>query len=232
MRFVSASLDLKVPDILVENYSDLLAELIDEANRLQPPYPGEFNQRDAAIHEASHCVVAAREGMPLRIARIRREGDVWGGEWWSQDGALVIDVLANPHDWLAHLRVLLAGRRGELLFQPKLSLRVGLDELAYALIMVMWVFPALNLDAKDHYTAVWKTTLIEVDETLRAHKGAVYQIADELMRRGAIRSQKLAAAVASVPRHNDPPRIRDIGELSGIAHDPLAHGLAGREDAQ
>jgi hypothetical protein len=61
---------------------------------------------------------------------------------------------------------------------------------------------------------------------------AVYRIADELMRRGAIRSQKLAAAVASVPRRNDPPRIRDIGELSGIAHDPLAHGLAGREDEQ
>jgi len=35
------------------------------------------------------------------------------------------------------------------------------------------------------------------------------------------------APVAPIPQRDVPPRIRDISELRGIAHDPLAYGPLG-----
>jgi hypothetical protein len=59
---VAVSPYFKVPGFAVQSYNGLFAQLTAEANQLQPWQPGEFSRRAAAIHEASHCVVAAREG--------------------------------------------------------------------------------------------------------------------------------------------------------------------------
>jgi hypothetical protein len=51
---------LPVPADLAESYHGLFAELMQEAGALQQPRVGEFDQHSAAVHEASHCVAAAR----------------------------------------------------------------------------------------------------------------------------------------------------------------------------
>jgi hypothetical protein len=163
------------------------------------------------------------KGQPVRIVRIGlSDNGNWIGEWSGDGPARKIDVMTDPHAWLGHLRLMLADRRGELLFQQSFCLRTGLDELTYALIMVMPIFKALNLSVEENYGEVWGTTLAEVDETLRAHKSIVLRIADELERKGAMRSRRLAAVLAPIDKRTAPPRFRDVSELQTIAHDPLA----------
>jgi hypothetical protein len=117
---------LKVPDFLLSQFHGLHAELLQESNKLQPWRPDEFSQRSAAIHEAS---------------------DFWIN--WPEE--------TIPHDvrapkYLAFLRIVLAGRRGELLFMGKeFCLRAGLDELTYALLMIM---PAPPIQAAGAETGI------------------------------------------------------------------------------
>jgi hypothetical protein len=216
---------LNVPDFLVESFRGLLTELADEANQIQPWRANQFSQRAAALHEASHCVVATREGYPLKTAAISQQHGVWLGEFW-----LDIDKHESDRETLlAHLRITLAGRRGELLFTQPFCLWAGLDELAYALLIVM--IP-LAEDSKDnrlvaeHYTPFWGTLLAEVDDVLLAHRGAVHTLADQLMWRGRLDREELMDVVAGIPKRDAPPPIRSLSELklTGIAHDPLAHG--------
>jgi hypothetical protein len=53
---------LPLPDgwdnLFTESYDKILAE----ADKRQPRQRGEFTRHAAAIHEASHCVVAVHEG--------------------------------------------------------------------------------------------------------------------------------------------------------------------------
>jgi hypothetical protein len=159
---------------MVPSYHQAIDELVRESRELQPWRPNEFNQRSAAIHEASHCVVAAREGLALKSAQIKCTGGVWLGDFWLDwpEGTLMsLDM--NTPEFLAHLRITLAGRRGELLFLgDDFCLRAGLDELAYASLMIL---PALVFQAQGNeatsdelYGPLWETTLAEVDEALLA----------------------------------------------------------------
>jgi hypothetical protein len=219
---------LTVPDIMVKPFRNLFLELVDDADRLQPSYVGEFNQRAAALHEASHCVVSVREGYPLKTAAISRQYGHWLGEFW-----LDVERLEGDREiLLAHLRITLAGRRGELLFTDPFSLRAGLDELAYALLMV--IIPLTEAAhargckewPAEEYEALWGTLLAETDETLMAHEDIVHAIADRLMLQGRLDGAALAALTAAVPKRVIPPPVRSLSELRarGIAHDPLAHG--------
>jgi hypothetical protein len=220
---------LNIPDFLVESFWGLLNELAGEANQIQPPRINEFSQQAAALHD--HCVVAAREGYPLKTAAISRQHDsVWLGEFW-----LDIDQYdSNRETLLSHLRITLAGRRGELLFTKPFCLRAGLDELAYALLIVM--IPLAEDAHKDkaemeeRYIPFWGTLLAEVEETLLAHRNVVHTIADQLMQHGRLNRTQLMAAIAEIPKRDTPPPIRSLSELklTGIAYDPLAHGSSAR----
>jgi len=121
---------------------------------------------------------------------------------------------------LSHLRVMLAGRRGELLFEPEFSLRAGLDELVYAQLMVIPAINGMGLD-RTHYSDVWGTTLIEVDETLRTYEPVVRKIADKLMMTGKIDRWQLAKILASVEERKTPPPIRN-GVEPEPPFDPLS----------
>src|SRR5262249_46929143 len=148
---------LKVPGLLADHFIGQLNELVRQANELQPPSANEFSKGAAAIHEASHCVVFAREGDILKSARILPTGTCWLVQTIPippVDETQWISPLDEPHRWLSFLRRILAGRRGELLLERPFCLRAGLDELAYAQITVMMVFPALKLDKED-YPRLW-----------------------------------------------------------------------------
>jgi hypothetical protein len=125
-----------------------------EAEQLQPGAP-EFGKSAVAHHEAAHAVIHAREGQTLKSVRIWRAGAHWLGKTLLDGGEVI--MLHEPHRLLARLRQIIAGRRGELLFERDCCLRVGLDELAYSLIMVMAVFPRLNLDPEKDYGRTWGT---------------------------------------------------------------------------
>lgn len=218
-RMVLVTPYLRLPDFLAKSYRGLLSELVAEADQLQPPYRGEFSQRAAAEHEASHCVVAAREGDAVTSAAIWSTNNGWLGEYVRDQEKVAVDMKSEA--FLAHLRITLAGRRGELLFQGnKFCLRAGLEELAYALITVMVPVAVHDGDRNAYYHSLWGTLLSEVDETLLTYKAVVHDIADELMRCGALQSGKLSPALAVITKRNGPPPLRSEIKLS--ADDPLA----------
>jgi hypothetical protein len=142
--------------------------------------------------------------------------------------------MSSP-EYLAQLHIVLAGRRGELLFLgDDVCLRAGMDELAYALLMIM---PALMLQAQgkrvlraELYGPTCETMLAEVDETLLAQRKIVNAIADGLIRKSILRSRKLSQLVAPVTPRASPPRIRAQNELH-VAYDPLAYSPSDRERA-
>lgn len=214
--------NFKVPEFLRDGFVDLFNDLTQEANQRQSPRMGDFSRRAAAVHEASHCVVAVREGEILHSARVWQNGPNWFGETRQLGKTIVVSPFEAPHTWLSFIRCTLAGRRGELLFEPSFCLRAGLEELAYSSIMVMCVLPALNYDSKRDYPRVWGTTLIEVDETLLRYKSIVLDLADKLMRKEVLRSRQLADILSNITPRTESPPIREERDLVKLAVDPLA----------
>jgi hypothetical protein len=212
---------LKVPRWAVEPYTGLLTELTGEANQRQPPFAGEFGERAAALHEASHCAVAVREGYPLKTAAIERQRNgLWLGEFWLDIPAFT----GERETFLAHLRITLAGRRGELLFTDPFCMRAGLNELAYALLMVM--IPLAEVprgEMEQHYPILWGSLLAEVDDTLRAYSGVVHEIADRLMRVGRLHGEELMACCRDIPARPAPPALRSRLAVETVTYDPLAY---------
>ena len=84
--------------------------------------------------------------------------------------------------------------------------------------------PAINgmgLDPATHYSDVWGTTLVEVDETLRKYEPVVRKIADKLMTMGKVDRWQLAKALSCVEeRRMSPPIRKDV--KPGPSIDPLA----------
>jgi hypothetical protein len=216
---------LKVPGPLLDPCVSLLAELANKAAQQQPPFAEEFSQRAAALHEASHCVVAAREGFSIETAAIERQPDgQWEGATWINIGELRYD---GGEPFLAHLRYTLAGRRGELLFTDPFCLRAGLDELAYAQLMIMIPHVKEHRDGmhRDHYLVLWGSKLAEVDDTLRAHSDVAHTLADRLMRSGRLQRGGVEDAL---PKHSCPHHPTDVALKVGAAGDrlrPVSLGL-------
>jgi hypothetical protein len=210
---------LNLPAFMADSFVNGMDELTKEANERQPPRLGEFTQHAAAIHEASHCVVARSETKKLKSASIWRKDGNWFGEFMLA-GKPEFFRQAEHEKILSHLRVILAGRRGELLFEPEFSLRAGLDELVYAQLMVMPAIKGMGLD-EAHYSDVWGTTLVEVDETLRRYELVVRKIADKLMTMGKVDRWQLAKILASVEERKTPPAIRN-GIKPESPFDPLS----------
>jgi hypothetical protein len=210
---------LNLPAFMADSFVNGMDELTKEANERQPPRLGEFTHRAAAIHEASHCVVARSEGKKLKSASIWRKGGNWFGEFMLA-GKSEFFRQVEHEKILSHLRVILAGRRGELLFEPEFSLRAGLDELVYAQLMVMPAIKGMGLD-EAHYSDVWGTTLVEVDETLRRYELVVRKIADKLMTMGKVDRWQLAKILISVEERKTPPGIRN-GIKPEPPFDPLS----------
>jgi hypothetical protein len=213
---------LNLPGVMTKSYFENLDQLTRKANEKQPPKPGEFTQRAAAIHEASHCVIARLEGKKLKSASIWRKDGKWLGEFL---------LAGKPEFWsrketeklLSHLRITLAGRRGELLFEPEFCLRAGLDELVYSHLMIMVVIGGMGMDWAMDYADVWGTTLVEVDEPLRKYEHVVRAIADRLMITGEQDRRQLGKALSAVEERRAPPPIRKGVKLDA-PFDPLASG--------
>jgi hypothetical protein len=81
VALVPVSPYLNLPRFAVPAFLEGMNELTKEANEKQPPRLGEFTQRAAAIHEASHCVIARLEGKKLKSAAIWRKDGNWLGEY-------------------------------------------------------------------------------------------------------------------------------------------------------
>jgi hypothetical protein len=213
---ISVTPYLRVPASLAAIYRKTLLDTKREADEKQPPKPGEFTQRAAAIHEASHCVVAHVEGKKTKYAAIWRKDGNWFGEHWLAEKSQLIDTKEEPEKALASLRITLAGRRGELLFEPEFCLRAGLDELVFAQLMIIAVSKGMGNDPSD----VWGTTLLEIDDTLSKYEPIVRRIADKLITLDKVDRWQLARALSSVEaRKSEPPICK--GAVPGPPLDPL-----------
>jgi hypothetical protein len=199
-------------------YQEAIEDLMRRAIDIQAPGLV-FPKLDAALHEASHCVVARREGRAIKAASIWQEVDGnWVGKFAIDDDGLIQIDLMDWRELFPHIRILLAGRRGELLFAPKFSVWSGLDELAWCLLHVM--APIAKSFRAEDYCNIWGTILSETDETLRRHEGVVRAITGELERSGSVDREWLQAALESIPpRTEQPPALGVITRMQ--PGDPL-----------
>lgn len=122
---------------------------------------------------------------------------------------------------MTQFRIILAGRRGELLFEPEFCLRAGLDEFNYVLTLIGGVIMGMGLNPQgDDYFNVWSTTLAEVDACLREHEAVVREIADRLIKVGSVDRAYLTKALATVGKRKSPPPIRTDARIEP-PFDPL-----------
>jgi hypothetical protein len=223
LRHVNITPYLRIPAGAAAYYHGLVRDLVKKAEQLQPSHIGIFTKHAAAYHEASHAVVAAREGRIVKSMRLWQQQGQWVGEYCHEGDNVMIDIRHEPQRMLTQLRIILAGRRGELMFEPRFCPHAGLEELGYCMIMVMTVFPALGLDPEVEYDRVWLTLTDEIDETLLRHKAVVHSLADGLLRDGQLSGDRLAAECASIAPRTEPPPLRERAVLESCRRltDPL-----------
>ena len=219
-KMVRVSEYLMVPAHLESDYWEGLEQLTREALNFQgeAPNPAEFTKRAAAIHEAAHCVVAAREGRTLAKAEIREQSGGWVGAFHTAGGGTWLDLL-DRNSIAPQLRIVLAGRRGELLLAPKFYVYAGLNELVWCQLAILGIVAVAG--GMNHYPTIWGSVLSETDATLREHKDAVLAIADELERHGSIGQEWLADALVSIPIRTEEPPLLEESEQHVQPGDPL-----------
>jgi hypothetical protein len=132
-NWVRISDHISLPQELAEPFQQTIGKFIRLAYRREGARIFSFPRRDAAVHEASHCAVAAREGFGVLSARIwnTSEGvnrECWFGEYIHSTEAPLIDLL-NLDSMVPYFCKTLAGRVGERLFASSFNLVAGLDEL-------------------------------------------------------------------------------------------------------
>jgi hypothetical protein len=211
--YVRISDHISLPQELAEPFQQTIGKLIRLAYKREGARVFSFPKLDAAVHEASHCVVAAREGFGVLSARIwpTSEGvnrECWFGEYIHGTEPPLIDLL-NLDSMVPYFSKTLAGRVGERLFASSFNLVAGLDELVYANLMTRLTVELqcagkVEMDAqlRVEFFRLWSYLLLRTEETLRGHAPLVRQLAKSLATREILNQEELLAFVAGIPRNN------------------------------
>jgi len=191
---------------MVEPFKNGVMELSSIAAKHQGDRIYDFPKSAACIHEAGHCVVAAREGINVEHAKVwrthsfGREG--WLGQYIEDGSGRMVEIkIEDINAIVPRMAVTLAGRVSERLFCPDFNLIAGLEEMIYANFMLMWC-SAIRSGGKDfmEFHRLWSYVLQRVEATLRTHEGAVRAIADVLMRDEVIRDPQLQTLLTGVSK--------------------------------
>jgi hypothetical protein len=158
---------------------------------LQGPRALHCPKPSAAIHESGHAVFYAQSGIvPSKIA-------IWptivAGEqrWIGKTYGLPryrIDVTTSAEIDLRTVQEWISGVTAECLFDPEYRAGSSLDEIVLAFAAVGSAALKMQTDVE----LLWFETLAEVATILKANETIVRRIVDELMRKGTIKSRRLA----------------------------------------
>jgi hypothetical protein len=157
----------------------------------------ECPQTSAAFNEAGHCVIGASQGerpskvsiWPIReLGRCHWIGRTGGTPRWRVGGETL------PEADLKHAQSQLAGVVAEALFDADYRLASSIDEIVASQAIVRSAATKLQRDAEQ----LWLETFAWVATRLRANEPVVRDIADELMRKGSIKSRQLANLLQTV----------------------------------
>lgn len=211
-NYVRINDHISLPQELAEQFRQEMEDAIRLAYKHQGSRLFSFPKGDAAVHEASHCIVAAREGFGVVSARIwsTSEGvnrECWFGEYIDSKEAPVIDLL-NLESMVPYFCKTLAGRVGERLFAPSFNLATGLDELVYAHLMTRLAIEVqcaekVDIDDELHneFTRLWSYLLCRTEETLRSHASVVRRVADALATHEILNDARLRPFIIDIPRN-------------------------------
>jgi hypothetical protein len=197
-RYVPSSQDA---DRLVATLRDMAAL----AHNLVGPCAFDCPKSSAALHEAGHALMHTLDGkLPERasIWPIRELGRVqWVGR--TDSPRWRVDGWTPPEADLKRARSLIAGVVAEMLFDPEYRLGSSLDEIVIAQSIVRTAAIKMRRDPK----VVWLRTLAEVASRLKAHECLVHEIADELMRKGRIKTRRLTRLLQTVGGTHECPDL-------------------------
>jgi hypothetical protein len=169
---------------------------------LQGPRAFECPKSSAAIHEAGHAVIYAQLGtLPSKLA-------IWpivvsGVQQWVGRTYCIpehrVDVTTPPKNDLKNAQEWISGVTAECLFDPEYRAGSSLDEIVLACAAISSAACKMQYDAE----LLWIETLAEVTAILKNNEASVRKIADELMRKGTIKSRRLAYLLQAVKRVSD-----------------------------
>jgi hypothetical protein len=156
----------------------------------------------AALHEAGHAVILVLDGIITTSVGIQSISDEGRQQWLGYVDAPSAGGIDSETPAMADIKCaqkILAGIVSEGLFDPGYREGSSIDEIGGAQAFIKMAASKLQRDDK----ALWSETLMEVKKILKANEPIVRKIAAELMRKGTIRSRRLAYFLRSVRRVSD-----------------------------
>jgi hypothetical protein len=203
LGWLSSSGVLKGPDR--EQALEMLLAATKHAREQQGARAFEYPKRDAAVHEAGHCVVSACIGWQIRYVELRSgpQGS-WCG-WTEVVGTnYTLSTYTPLEEDLPYLLNIMAGFVAEELFLPDPRMGSSLDEKIGATFYSEIIAPKLGLPPLE----MWVKAKAHVADILNEHRATVLTIADALEDHDKIESKKLAEILQSVSR--DEARISSV----------------------
>jgi hypothetical protein len=190
----------------VSNAAARISELAHVLTAITGLFGGQITFRQtklsAALHEAGHAVILALNWMTptsTGIWPITEEGrQQWLG-YVDAPSAGGVDSETPARENIKCAQTILAGAVSERLFDPGCRLGSSTDEIGGAQAIIKMAAPKLQRNDKE----LWSETLTEVEKSLKANESIVRKIADELIRKGTIRSRRLAYLLRAVGRASD-----------------------------
>jgi hypothetical protein len=165
-------------------------------------------RREAAAHEAGHCIIFAADGVDVLFTRVwpatpsprvrrvfkRKRGLFWVG--WTETAGLpkIADQHSAVADDLRYVRTLLAGQCGEALDRGGARSGSSLDEIILAQMICQTVASKTGGDAEAIYV---RQRQIVVD-TLAVFRAEHRQITKALMRQQRLDGGELKQLIRSV----------------------------------
>jgi hypothetical protein len=192
LGWLSSSGILKGPDR--EQALEMLLAATNHAREQQGAQAFKHPKRDAAIHEAGHCVVSAYMGWQIRYVELRSGPQ---GSWCGWTEGVGIDYALSTHspleEDLPYLLNIMAGFVAEELFLPDPRMGSSLDEKIGATFYSEIIAPKLGLPPLE----MWAQAKAQVADILDEHRATVLTIANRLEHRHKIQSKKLTQILQS-----------------------------------
>jgi hypothetical protein len=157
-------------------------------------------KRSAALHEAGHAVIFALEGIMPTRARIWPVIEDGCSEWVGRvdaPSAGRVDSKTPVNEDIRRARMILAGLVAEKLFDPDYRWESCIAEIAEARALTEFI--AWKLERND-CSKLERDFIADVEKRLKSNEQIVRRIASELMRKGTIKSRRLAHLLKAVRR--------------------------------
>lgn len=165
-----------------------LVRLVEHAVQVQGREALSCTRRQAAYHEAGHCIAHHTAGDRIREVKVFPRGEHWlgftrAGQRWDAGPH------TDPRADLTHARIYIAGPLAEIAFSGTPALAAGADEIVLAQGLVSLAAVKLGTDAQ----SLMQTTIAETFCLLSDHRRALDELATLLQRQRKLPGERVTA---------------------------------------